>query len=85
MFQINNQVPVPVEDIGHRQFYFDPTSGEYYRSEMYRLHVRFNNKRDVQILIPNLATSQTSEFELSRCVCVRDISENLKLILVNLT
>ena len=82
VFQINNQVPVPVEDIGHRQFYFDPTSGEYYRSEMYRLHVRFNNKRDVQILIPNLATSQTSEFELSRCVCVRDISENLKHTLV---
>ena len=82
VFQINNQVPSRVEDIGHRQFYFDPTSGTYYRSEMYNLHMRFNNKHDVQILVPNLATSQTSEFELARCVCVRDISENLKHTLI---
>ena len=82
VFQLNNQPSQIDGPIGQRQFYFDQTSGTYYRKEPYSLRARWNNQNQIQILIPNLATSHTTHFELARCACVRDINENLKATLV---
>ena len=83
VYQLNDDEPAIVTgNIGNRVFYYDKTSNSYYRGERYGLKTRWSVSGDFQLLIPKLSSSHESPFDRARCVCTRDISQNLQSTLV---
>ena len=58
--------------------YYSYESDSYYNRQYHQLVARMDMLRNVEILIPLSSTAHSTSFSKAACMCVRDLSENLK-------
>ena len=58
--------------------YYSYESDSYYNRQFHQLTGRMDMARNVQVLVPLSSTAHAGAFSRATCLCVRDLSENLK-------
>ena len=69
---------IPSHQLHGTTEYYSFESNTYYNRQFHRLVASMDMKNNIEVLVPLLATAHVDPFAERNCICVRDLSLNLK-------